>query len=413
MSGYTVIDVETTGFVPEKHDRIVEIGVVYVNAMGEIQDQWSTLVNPMRDVGPTHIHGITARDVLEAPTFAELAPYVLRAVRTRTLVAHNSSFDLRFLAAELIRAGVPLSELPLAGVCTMTWSGSFAPSTGRGLVDCCRACGVELKDHHSAMADARATAELLSYYLRAAGGVPPWADTIDRSRAYAWPTYHGDYPELQLLHRSDMRSRREDTWLDRIIAHMPRAANPRVDSYLAVLEMALVDGYLAEHEKDALVQSAAAEGLSKGQVLDLHGEYLNAMAGLALLDGVVSEAELADLRYVASVLGLSEADIDAGLNAAADAAVQAAGFDNDFTRVGIALHHGDRVAFTGTMSRERSDLEMLASYAGLVPGNLTRSTVLLVAADPDSMSGKAAKARSYGIPIVTEAAFGKLLNEIV
>lgn len=37
MSGYTVIDFETTGVVPERGDRIVEIGVVNVSDLGEIQ----------------------------------------------------------------------------------------------------------------------------------------------------------------------------------------------------------------------------------------------------------------------------------------------------------------------------------------------------------------------------------------
>ena len=101
VSGYTVIDVETTGLFPEMHDRIVEIGVVYLSHDGQIQDHWTTLVNPERDVGPTRIHGITPSDVVGAPTFAELAPYVLRAVSGRIVVAHNADFDLRFLAHEL------------------------------------------------------------------------------------------------------------------------------------------------------------------------------------------------------------------------------------------------------------------------------------------------------------------------
>nr|NLI51307.1 hypothetical protein [Propionibacterium sp.]NLI51309.1 hypothetical protein [Propionibacterium sp.] len=46
MGGYTVIDVETTGLVPEKHDRVVELAVTYVSHDGDIQDHWSTLVNP-------------------------------------------------------------------------------------------------------------------------------------------------------------------------------------------------------------------------------------------------------------------------------------------------------------------------------------------------------------------------------
>ncbi len=74
MAGYTVIDVETTGLSPERYDRVVEIGIVCVSHEGEIQDQWATMVNPGRDVGPTHIHGITSTAVLDAPTFEEIAP---------------------------------------------------------------------------------------------------------------------------------------------------------------------------------------------------------------------------------------------------------------------------------------------------------------------------------------------------
>jgi DNA polymerase III epsilon subunit-like protein len=68
MSGYTVVDLETTGLFPQQHDRIVEIAIVTVSDAGHIEQEWSTLVNPQRDVGPTHIHGITAREVLDAPT---------------------------------------------------------------------------------------------------------------------------------------------------------------------------------------------------------------------------------------------------------------------------------------------------------------------------------------------------------
>lgn len=64
MTGYTVLDLETTGLFPQKHDRILEIGVVSVSEDGDVLDEWSTLINPGRDVGPTSIHGITARDVL-------------------------------------------------------------------------------------------------------------------------------------------------------------------------------------------------------------------------------------------------------------------------------------------------------------------------------------------------------------
>jgi len=48
MSAYTVIDFETTGFAPALHDRVVEIGVVYVSDHGEIEGEWESLVNQER-----------------------------------------------------------------------------------------------------------------------------------------------------------------------------------------------------------------------------------------------------------------------------------------------------------------------------------------------------------------------------
>lgn len=409
MSGYTVIDVETTGLVPETGDRVVEIGVVFVSHQGEIQDHWSTLVNPQRDVGPTRIHGITATDVASAPLFAEIAPYVLHAVAGRTIVAHNASFDLRFLARELVRAGVPLDNLPLHGLCTMHWSTSFLHAPSRRLVDCCGACGVDLQEAHSAGGDALATAGLLSYYLQRSHWQPPWVDVLTEARSYGWPTYRGPYPELRFARRSEVRAaRREDAWLDRIVSRMPRAADARVDAYLGVLEMALLDGFLAEHEKDQLVTVAAGSGLSRGQVLDLHAQYLAAMAELALDDGVVTPDERADLERVAAYLGLRGIDVDAALSEAATSTRSRSAVSSLATS-GITLRHGDRVVFTGDMHRSRSEWEAACRTVGLEPGTVTKATRVVVAADPNSLSGKAAKARSYGIPVITEDAFERLL----
>ena len=62
------------------------------------------------------------------------------------------------------------------------------------------------------------------------------------------------------------------------------------------------------------------------------------------------------------------------------------------------------------MGRERGEWEAIARARGLELGGVTKRTKLVVAADPNSYSGKAAKARNYGIPIVTEAAFERLLG---
>jgi DNA polymerase-3 subunit epsilon len=411
FQGYTVIDTETTGLSPTTHDRIVELSVVYVSPRGDIQDRWSTLINPSRDVGPTKIHGITASDVLGAPTFSEIAPYVLRALSGRILVAHNASFDARFLASELVRSGVPLGDLDVPKVCTMRWASWFLNTPSRRLADCCAACNISLDAAHSAAGDALATAQLLSHYIKSSSYSPPWETVLDSVAEFAWPPFRGDYAELRLQRRGDSGVPRAENWLDTIVPRMPRAAEPRVDEYLSVLEMALLDGFLAEHEKAALQAVAAEHGLSRGQIIDIHSDYLCALASVAMADGIVTTKERADLELVARLLGLPSANVDAALKAASpQEASKQADVSTSFATTGIGLHAGDRVAFTGAMERERSEWERDASALGLLPGSLTKKTTILVAADPNSMSGKAAKARAYGIPIVNESGFASLIE---
>lgn len=406
MAGYTVIDFETTGLSPRYGDRIVEIGVVKVSHEGEVYDAWSTLVNPQRDVGASSIHGITAKDVLSAPTFDDVAPALLDAVTGRIVAAHNASFDMRFLAAELERVGYAVGERTLPSVCTMHWSGAFLPGSSRRLRDCCASAGIEFDGEHSALGDAFATAQLLASYLDRCGGRPMWADEISAARAFRWPAPRPAAHTLTCKLRSDRQPERADGWLDRIVARLPRSADSRVDSYLALLEMAMLDGYLSLHEQDQLVEAAQSSALSRPQVLALHAEYLHAMAAIALEDGILTADERSELDRAAACLGLAKHDVDDALAGAGDSGA------DGLVISGISLETGDRVTFTGEMHVERSVWEARARAVGLQPAGLARSTKLLVATDPDSLSGKATKARSYGVPIVDEVAFAKLIDRL-
>lgn len=168
-AGFAVVDVETTGFGHE--DRIVEVAVVHLSPDGEITDEFATLINPVRAVGATRIHGITASDVAQAPPFAAASAAVWRMLAGRVLVAHNASFDRRFLEAEFNRCGASLASFP--AMCTMQMSDSYLSNLpSRKLPDCCHAAGIELSGHHSALADARATARLLAYYRGAHRNLP-------------------------------------------------------------------------------------------------------------------------------------------------------------------------------------------------------------------------------------------------
>src|SRR5699024_5117562 len=141
---------------PSRGHRIVEIGVVLTDPGGAIEYEWSSLVDPGRDVGPTHIHGITDDMVEGAPIFAELSGDLGFLLHDRVLVAHNARFDVAFLREEWPRTGAPAPYRPL---CTMRLA--LARELPGRLAECCAALGLVNADAHRALGDARVTAELL------------------------------------------------------------------------------------------------------------------------------------------------------------------------------------------------------------------------------------------------------------
>ena len=159
---WCVVDLETTGLYPGGHDRVVEIAVVVADSDGHPVSEWHSLVNPGRDLGPTQVHRISADQANQAPSFSELVGDILQLFLGRRLVAHNASFDRRFLEAEFRRAGINLD--PIHTLCTMQVASRLG--IGRKLEACCAATGVENTAPHTALGDARATAELLLYFLK-------------------------------------------------------------------------------------------------------------------------------------------------------------------------------------------------------------------------------------------------------
>jgi DNA polymerase-3 subunit epsilon len=81
------------------------------------------------------------------------------------------------------------------------------------------------------------------------------------------------------------------------------------------------------------------------------------------------------------------------------------------THTRFALTAGDIVVLTGEMQRPRAHWHDELTSRGFVPGaGVTKKSKLVVAADPDSLSGTARKARDYGIPVVSEAGLTLLLG---
>jgi DNA polymerase-3 subunit epsilon len=406
--GFAVIDLETTGLFPGGHDRIVELAVVHVDDHGLITGQWETLLNPGRDLGPQQVHGIRAADILDAPTFAEVVPRLVELLEGRVPVAHNARFDAGFLFAELEAAGVELWQRP-EFLCTMLLARDYLPGSGRALADCCDAFDIPLEGAHRASVDALATATLLSAYMASDPSASLWFEALERASAFGWP------PVPDAVAARAWRVRPEAvteitaaTFLERITRKLPEFAGPTEQAeYLAMLDRALIDRHISATEAHALVALAEELGIDRATVVILHRRYFDDLAAVAWSDGELTDAELADLVAVADLLDIPTDAIGEATDASRWATAPAASSAHRF-----ALAPGDLVVLTGEMSLPRVAIEAELLAHGFTPwAAVTKKVALVVAADPDSLSGKARKARDYGIPVVGESALWGLLGD--
>ena len=167
---FVVVDVETTGSSPHRGDRITEVAAVRVER-GEVRDVFSTLVNPERSIPPfiTALTRITWDMVKDAPRFADVCDEVLARLDGSVFVAHNASFDWKFISAEVARASG--RRIDGRRLCTVKLARAVLPQLRRRSLDwVCNHYGVEITDRHRAAGDAVATAHCLIRMLGAARG---------------------------------------------------------------------------------------------------------------------------------------------------------------------------------------------------------------------------------------------------
>lgn len=162
---FAVLDTETTGLSP-KSNRVIEVGVVALDSDGTVEWEWSTLLNPEQDVGATHVHGISQQDVESAPTFSHIGGTLTQLLTGRVLVAHNISFDAGMLRAEFARNSLPQLAQPWLCTALQAKKQGFRPYR---LDACCQTLGISLVNAHTALGDARATAELFPRVFDLAG----------------------------------------------------------------------------------------------------------------------------------------------------------------------------------------------------------------------------------------------------
>ncbi len=169
---FVVVDLETTGGSARSCD-ITEIGAVKVRG-GEVLGEFQTLVNPASAIPPfiAVLTGITDAMVAGAPDLAEALPAFLEFSRGAVLVAHNAPFDLGFLQEGCRRLGLRwpgADSVDTARLARRVLTRDEAPNCK--LATLARLFRTETEPCHRALADARATVDVLHGLLARLGGL--------------------------------------------------------------------------------------------------------------------------------------------------------------------------------------------------------------------------------------------------
>ncbi len=450
MDGFAVIDLETTGFSFNRGDRIIELGMVLLDNQGRVEHTVETLVNPERAITNSHIHGITAADTLGAPRFVDIADPLAEVLQNRLFVAHNANFDRRFLADEM-QAVNCLDDPEIPYLDTMLLARRYLNTPDAKLATCCSATGIVNTMAHSALADAMATAELLNHFINHFGiaNHAEFHELLSINEAFT--AYRPrPYKGVTLLSREESTKARAALdaggWIDKAIEGRDCADELEVSRYFQLLDSVFLDRVLSQSEQSQLLSFAAEAGLSASALRELHRRYLDSLIKAAWTDNVMTDAERQTIAVLARYLGIEVSEyaplldrpprsfgflaptVDSGessqhsnetlsvspvdtptvgssinsrtVTPSADSPALA---PSSNLSGGLVLAPGDRVTVTGPLLRSREDWADFFASHGVECAGLSKKTRVLIAGDPDTMSGKAVKARTYSIPIIAEA----------
>ena len=191
---FVVFDIETTGKNAKFH-TITEIGAVKITE-GRIVDRFSQLVNPERPIpyNITRLTGISDDMVADKPNIRKVLPEFLEFCGDAVIVAHNAAFDTGFIGKAAREQGLKFDNTILD---TLGMAHILLPHLGKFTLDrLVKELKIELNNHHRAVNDAEATAEMFLKFINmlmkrdvdnldqlnsmAAGS----ADSIRKSRRY-------------------------------------------------------------------------------------------------------------------------------------------------------------------------------------------------------------------------------------
>jgi DNA polymerase-3 subunit epsilon len=218
-----VLDTETTGLDPASGHRVVEIACLELVNHLPSGRHFQRYLNPDRDMPEDayEVHGLSAVFLADKPRFHEIVDELLTFIDGAPLVIHNAEFDIRFLNAELTRAGMPVLETAVA-VDTLQMARRKYPGAPASLDALCRRFNIDnsARSLHGALLDAELLAEV---YLELIGGRQAGFDLVQAEVIAAAaiaaaagparpPRPHMATPEELIAHTALLDSLKQPLW---------------------------------------------------------------------------------------------------------------------------------------------------------------------------------------------------------
>ncbi|GAA5163347.1 MULTISPECIES: 3'-5' exonuclease [Amycolatopsis] len=265
---FTAIGCRTTAL---RSGQLVELAAVRTRADGSTIGELSTLLNQE-----------------SAPTLPEVLGYFTELLQGAVLVAHNLAFVARFLGPELDRYGI---RVPAVDTLTTAKNTVRLPNYRLGTV--ARSLGITDTRRDTALDDARTGARVVTALVGVHG-----------LRLTAWPRF-GPLP--QLVKSRPLAPRRAEPaapaqgWTAELPDRMPLTVP--VDSPDPALEEAYLE-VLGNAVAARQLTSAPPTGFGEDELRRIHTGFVHGMRTVAEADGILTVEEVADLKAVATTLGV-------------------------------------------------------------------------------------------------------------
>ena len=165
VNDITVLDFETTGFSPIE-DEIIQIGAIKYRDELEV-DRFSCYVKPLNPIPPkiTKITGITNKMVAEAPFIENVLDDLKQFLENETIVAHNASFDMKFLLENFDRHAIDYKRYRVIDTLSLARQ-QISETPNHKLPTLKKFLNIEAESH-DALADCAVTAKLYYYCKQA------------------------------------------------------------------------------------------------------------------------------------------------------------------------------------------------------------------------------------------------------